>query len=289
LFGWASTNLIQKTFVHTTQHAHLPDSTMLKKAFNSPSPALNVYHHQEDVACDTVYSDVPAIYDGANAAVKFVGITTQMIDVYGIKCDNRFVNTLEINIIQKGVPNKLISDRGQSIVSYKVKDILLFFVPYVLATGKVNHTNSTRTLLNGVIKPSRIIPIEFLTILVPLIIPGYYVLNTCVLSLNHMQNSTINVVPLTQLSSGSTVDISVLLRFHFWKPDYYKISESSFPSESKEVLVTLLVFLSIVVMPLPILFFTHKSYTIIYHIPHPTMCHFCGQCQCACGHAWRGG
>jgi hypothetical protein len=53
--------------------------------------------------------------------------------------------------------------------------------------------------------------------------------------LNHMYNSTLNGVPLTLLL-GVTVDISVLLRFHFWQPVYFKLAESSFPSESKEVL-----------------------------------------------------
>jgi hypothetical protein len=88
---------------------------------------LNVYRHQEDVACDIVYSNVPAIYDGSTAAVIFVGVNTQVTDVYGIKTDKQFVNTLEDNIIQRGAPIKLISDRGQAIVSHKVADILHSF------------------------------------------------------------------------------------------------------------------------------------------------------------------
>jgi hypothetical protein len=51
--------------------------------------------------------------------------------------------------------------------------------------------------------------------------------------LNHTYNSTINDVPLTRLT-GTTDDISPLLRFHFWEPVYYFKSETSFPSESKE-------------------------------------------------------
>jgi hypothetical protein len=53
--------------------------------------------------------------------------------------------------------------------------------------------------------------------------------------LNHMYNNNLNALPLTCLQ-GITVDISVLLRFHFWQPVYYKLSEPSFPSESKEAL-----------------------------------------------------
>jgi hypothetical protein len=80
-----------------------------------------------DVACDIVYSDVPAIYDGSTAAVIFVGTNTQVTDVYGIKTDRQFVNTLEYNIIQRGAPMKLISDRSQAIISHKVADILCSF------------------------------------------------------------------------------------------------------------------------------------------------------------------
>jgi hypothetical protein len=50
-----------------------------------------------------------------------------------------------------------------------------------------------------------------------------------------MYNNTLQAVPLTHLK-GVTVDISVLLRFHFWQPVYFTLSESSFPSESKEAL-----------------------------------------------------
>jgi len=40
-------------------------------------------------------------------------------------------------------------------------------------------------------------------------------------------------VPLTQLT-GSTVDISVLLRFYFWQKVYYKAVDVDFPSDSPE-------------------------------------------------------
>jgi hypothetical protein len=80
-FGWMSADIIQKTFEHTTQYAQLPTGTMLKKAFRSPHPALNVYRRNEDVTCDIVYSDVPAILNG-------------------IKRNNLFANTLEDTIIQ---------------------------------------------------------------------------------------------------------------------------------------------------------------------------------------------
>jgi hypothetical protein len=73
---------------------------MLKKAFRSPHPALNVYQRNEDVACDIVYSDVPAIFDGSTTAVIFFGTSSKVTNVHGIKCDNQFANTLKDTIIQ---------------------------------------------------------------------------------------------------------------------------------------------------------------------------------------------
>jgi hypothetical protein len=123
-FGWLSTDLIQTTFEHTTQYARLPTATMLKKAFRSPNPPLNIHRRNEDVACNIVYSDVPAIFEGSTSAVIFVGTSTKVTDVHGMKKDNQFATTLEDNIIQQGAPNRLLSDRGQAIISNKVEDIL---------------------------------------------------------------------------------------------------------------------------------------------------------------------
>ena len=50
---------------------------------------------------------------------------------------------------------------------------------------------------------------------------------------NHMWDETSRAIPLTLLV-GQTVDISVMLRFHFWQKVYYAHEASTFPSESKE-------------------------------------------------------
>jgi hypothetical protein len=108
--------------MHTTQYARLPTGTTLKRAFKSPNPALNVTRCNEPVACDIVYAIVPDIDDGSIAAVIFVGTDTQVTDVYGLKTDKQFVNTLEDHITYHGAPHKLISDSAQVIIGNKVQD-----------------------------------------------------------------------------------------------------------------------------------------------------------------------
>jgi len=45
-------------------------------------------------------------------------------DVYGIKSNKQFVNTLEHNIQECGAPTKLVSDSAQVEISDKVQDNL---------------------------------------------------------------------------------------------------------------------------------------------------------------------
>ena len=123
-FGWLPIDTIKKSFKATTQLARMPMSTILKKRYKSPNPALNVRPRDEPVATDTVYSDTPAIDCGVTSAQLFIGTTTNTKDVYPIKSDKQFVNTLLDNITQRGAPTKLISDRAQVEISERVKQVL---------------------------------------------------------------------------------------------------------------------------------------------------------------------
>jgi hypothetical protein len=76
------------------------------------------------VATDTIYSDTPVIDCGVTSAQLFVGTKTHIADVYPIKSDKQFVNTLLDNITQRGAPTKLTSDRAQVEISERVKQVL---------------------------------------------------------------------------------------------------------------------------------------------------------------------
>jgi hypothetical protein len=122
--GWLPIDAIKKTFKRTTQLACMPLSTIFKKWYKSLNPALNVCPRDEPVATDTMYSDTPAIDCGITSAQLFVGTKTHTADVYPIKSDKHFVNTLLDNITQCSAPTKLISDRSQVEISERVKQVL---------------------------------------------------------------------------------------------------------------------------------------------------------------------
>lgn len=53
--------------------------------------------------------------------------------------------------------------------------------------------------------------------------------------LNHTASGTIGWRAPLEVLTGSTPDISPLLRFQWWEPVYYKVDDADFPSESREL------------------------------------------------------
>ena len=92
--------MIKKTFAATTQWACNIYRLPMCKHFKSRFPGLNVHRHNEPVATDSVFLDVPAIDDGATCAQLYFGTKTFVSDISGMKnqTDAAFVATLEDNI-----------------------------------------------------------------------------------------------------------------------------------------------------------------------------------------------
>ena len=234
LFGWLPTDVIKETFARTTQMARMPMSDWLRNFFRSPYPAMNVHRRNEPVATDTFYSDVPAVDDGSTSAQLFFGTKSTVTDVYGMKTDKQFVNTLEDNIRERGAMDSLLSDSAQTEISKKVMTVLrnLFIrcwqsEPYKQQQNPaerrfqtVKHT--TNTILDRTGAPA------YTWLLC--------IMYVCYL-LNHTYNDTVKGIPLT-IATGQQVDISPLLNFSFYQKVYYRREENeggTFPSESPEL------------------------------------------------------
>jgi hypothetical protein len=230
LFGWMNTKTIKKTFENTTQYARIPHGTILKKHYKSPFPALNVKRRDEPVATDTVFSDTPSIDGGETCAQIFVGTESLVTDIYGMKNEKQFVNTLEDNIRERGAMSRLLSDRAQVEISARVVSILrALHIGQWQSEPHQQHQNpcerryqtlktTTNTLLDRSGSPAY-------TWLLCLIYVGVL--------LNLTYNWTLGGIPL-QVAEGVTQDISPLLRFYWWEPVYFKVDDASFPSDSRE-------------------------------------------------------
>ena len=97
-FAWAPVDVIKRTFDVTTRWARSVELLPFRKHFKSRFPALNVHRRNEPVATDTIYSDMPAVDNGAMSAQICVGTERLVTDVYGMKSDAEFINTRQDNI-----------------------------------------------------------------------------------------------------------------------------------------------------------------------------------------------
>ena len=147
-----------------------------------------------------------------------------------MKSSKQFVNTLEDIIIDRGAPTRLISDSASLEISTRVKDILrTMFISSWQSEPHQQHQNpaerryqTVKNLANVILDRTSASPNTWLLC----------ILYVCYV-LNHTYCQAIDAIPL-QCLTGSTPDISPLLRFHFWQPVLYKVDDSDFPSESRE-------------------------------------------------------
>ena len=232
-FGWASVDLVEKTFQVMTQMGRLSNAIHLKKHYHSPNPALtvNVRRRQEAVATDYVYADVPAVDDGSMGAQIFVGTESEVCDAQGLKSPKKFVNSLEDNIRKCGAMDKLLSDRAQTETGTRAQNILraLFISSWQSEPHQQQQNPAerkyqtlkryTNTILSRTGAPAN-------TWLLCLLYVCFLLYHLACWSLQWQ-------TPLEALE-GSTPDISPLLRFSFWDPVYYKLDDSYFPSGSTE-------------------------------------------------------
>jgi hypothetical protein len=223
----------------------MPHSELLQRHHKAQFPALDVLRRNEPVATDYIYSDTPAIDDGSTGAQFYVGTQTQVCDAYGCKTDGEFLRTLQENVRLRGAPTKLISDRAQSEISKKALQYLRALVidSWQSEPHRQNQNTSERRfqsvkrMTNTLLDRSGSPPFTWLLCLC-------YV---CFI-LNHTVCGTHHDIPMTRLT-GSTHNISPLLRFHWWEEVYYKIDDTHFPRNLVKPKATLLASVNMWVMP----------------------------------------
>jgi hypothetical protein len=202
LFGWMNTKTIKKTLEQTTQYARMPSGTILKK---------HVKRWDERVTRDTVYSNPPDIDGGETYAQIFVGTETLVTDVYGMKTEKQFVNTLEDNIRERGALSQLLSDRAQVEISVCIVGIF-----HALHTGQQQISEPHQQHQNPCERRYQTLKTMMHTLLDRSVSSGYTWL-LCLLYfavlLHLTYNWTLGGIPL-QCAEGSTRDKSLTIILH---------------------------------------------------------------------------
>ena len=82
-----------------------------------------MYRRNEDIASDTVFSDTPAVDNGAKSAQIFFGTKTMDTDVEEMKTQSEFPSAFQDNVRKRGAPNRLLVDSAkvecsEAVLSY---------------------------------------------------------------------------------------------------------------------------------------------------------------------------
>ena len=233
-FLYQSKETLEKTLSSTTQYATTSISgPIIRNKYKSPFPANNVIRRHEPTATDTFFADVPAICCGALMAQFFIGRHSLVRDVFPMKTDKQFVNTLEDVIRKRGAMDKLISDSAQVEISSRVKDILrALVIEDWQSEAYYQHQNfaergwrDTKTLANLILNLSGANDNEWLLVI-------QYV---CYIQ-NHTAMESLGWIPPLTYLTGSTVDTSIIFTMPYRTKVYYLRHEASFPKDSTECL-----------------------------------------------------
>ena len=144
-----------------------------------------------------------------------------LTNIYGMKNDNQFVNTLEDNIREWRAMDKLVSDSSQKESSSCVLGILcdICIGKCQIKPHQKHHNPAKRRyqdvkqITNTIMDRTGSTAYTWLLVLI-------YVW----LLLNHTFNATIKCVPI-QKAIASTADISPLLCFYWWQSIYCKLDD----------------------------------------------------------------
>jgi hypothetical protein len=162
-----------------------------------------------------------------------VGTETLATDAYGMKSDKEFVNTLSDQIRERGAPDKLLSDSAQVETGQRVLEILRAYVIGAWQSEPLQqqqnpaerHYQTAKRMMNTCMDRTNSPAYTWLLALLYV----YFLLN-------HLAHAKLQYRTPIEALTGSTPDISILLRFHWYERIYYKVDDSDFPSDSLEKL-----------------------------------------------------
>ena len=76
----------------------MPRIAIIKNYYKLTFTAMDLHHHDESVANDTIYSDITAIGDGSKYSQLFVGKNSPVLNIYGMQTNNQVFYISEDNI-----------------------------------------------------------------------------------------------------------------------------------------------------------------------------------------------
>ena len=181
------------------------------------------------MATDTFFSSEKGL-GGITCAQLYVGKTSRLTAVYGMKTESEMSSTLEDFIRQWGAPSALMSDNAKSETSHAVVDILRMYNIKDMQTEPMHpNQNAAERRIQDIKSTSNAIMDRTNA---PSCLWFWAVSYTAYL-LNRLSVPALHHKTPIEVATGVTPDISALLQFHFYQPVLYYDKNASYP-KSKE-------------------------------------------------------
>jgi hypothetical protein len=227
--------MIKATFRNSTQYGFQPSSPdgNLFKRWHSPNPAMNVFRLNDDLLTDKIFSDTPAVDGGHTEAQIFFGRKCHIIHVEPTSKRMKFIHCLQNFVRKWGAPNRLLGDHAANQSSFRVMDYLrLLWIGYWCSEPYYQHQNLferryqtfkriTNRLMDRTGTP-----------------PHLWFMCICYVAyvLNRVSDPSLNQRQPHLVATGRVADISALIAFQWMEPVYYRLNDSTFPSDTTEAL-----------------------------------------------------
>jgi hypothetical protein len=125
--GFRPLKIVRQMLLHTTQLAKAIVHAPLKKHFHSRFWYLNCLRILETVSMDTLFANCEGV-TGKSCAQVFYGLTSHMMNVYGMKSKNKVPAIYKDFIREEGIPLILHRNGATKQASEKMKDINMEFI-----------------------------------------------------------------------------------------------------------------------------------------------------------------
>ena len=225
--AWLPNEVIRKTLEATTQLAMLSNKFPMRRHLSSLFPWLNRKHIDETIATDTIFSNVTNI-GGYTCAQVYYGLTSHMINVFGLKTESENDDSLKDFLRQEGIPPIMRSDNAKSEKWGGWLETLRNFL--IKAEHSEPHNQQQNPCELRAVKWLK----EHAKIMMrrtgaPAIV-WFQAIKYLADVHNYTADETLKWCTPKRMRTGVTPDISPFLQFQFMERVYYHESEETFPS-----------------------------------------------------------
>ena len=111
-FGYRPVDIIRRTLENTTQYAKAFSPFPMHRHWKAMYKWFNLKRLPETICTDTAFSSIPAAVTGETCAQLFYGVTSKMMNIYGMWSKGQAEGAYQDFMREEGIPTLLHRDNS---------------------------------------------------------------------------------------------------------------------------------------------------------------------------------